>query len=183
MKIEIGDREYKVKVARTPEEKAKGLQGITELGEDEGMLFIYDKPSTINFWMKNTLIPLDIIFIDDDEEVISIYKGEPNSESIVEEDNVKYVLEVNQNSGIEVGDDLDIEEDTMKVIDSEGNTQMEIVGGERIFSRKNTKTLIKMAKKADMSKSDTDYKRLGNKIFKYIKEQDERKPEYVTLNN
>ena len=40
-----------------------------------------------------------------------------------------------------------------------------------------------MAKKADISKSDTDYKRLGNKIFKYIKEQDERKPEYVTLNN
>ena len=50
--------------------------------------------------MKDTNIPLDIIFIDEDFEVISIYKGMPNSEEVVEEDDVKFVLEVNQNSGI-----------------------------------------------------------------------------------
>ncbi|MBQ2594190.1 MAG: hypothetical protein II567_13035 [Candidatus Riflebacteria bacterium] len=57
----------------------------------------------------------------------------------------------------------------MKVIGPNGEVQMELEGGERIFSRKNTRTLIHMAKKADETKSNTDYKRLGNKMFSYIK--------------
>ena len=133
--------------------------------------------------MKDTLIPLDIIFIDEDMEVISVYKGKPESTTMAEEDNVKFVLEVNQDSGIKEGDELDIEEDeelpTMKVIAPDGSTQMELKGGERIFSRKNTRTLIRMAKKAKSTKSDSDYKRLGKKMFSYIKQQDEREPEYI----
>lgn len=183
MKIEIGDKEYNVKIAKTEEEREKGLQNIKELPEDEGMLFIFDNPQTVGFWMKDTLIPLDIIFINEDMEVISVYKGEPGNEDIAEEDDVKYVLEVNQNSGIKEGDELDIEDEedipTMKVIGSNGETQMELEGGERIFSRKNTRTLIRMAKKADATKSDSDYKRLGKKMFSYIEQQDNRDPEYV----
>lgn len=183
MRVEIGDKEYNVRVAKTEEERFKGLQGVEELPEDEGMLFIFDEPQTVGFWMKDTLIPLDIIFINDDMEVLSVYKGDPRNEDIAEEDNVKYVLEVNQDSGIEEGDELDIEDDkdipTMKVIGSDGETQMELEGGERIFSRKNTRTLIRMAKKADITKSDGDYKRLGRKMFSYIKQQDNRDPEYV----
>lgn len=183
MKIEIGDREYNVTCARTEEERIKGLQGVTELKDDEGMLFFFEEPQTVDFWMKDTKIPLDIIFIDDDMEVISIYQGEPESETIAEEDGVRFVLEVNQNSGIKEGDELDIEEDeklpTMKVIAPDGSTQMELQGGERIFSRKNTRTLIRMAKKAKSTKSEVDYKRLGKKMFEYIKAQDNRKPEYV----
>ena len=183
MKVEIGDKEYNVRVAKTEEERSKGLQGVEELPENEGMLFIFDEPQTVGFWMKDTLIPLDIIFINDDMEVLSIYKGNPGNEDIVEEDNVKYVLEVNQNSGIKEEDELDIEDDedipTMKVIGSDGETQMELEGGERIFSRKNTRTLIRMAKKANITKSDGDYKRLGRKMFSYIKQQDNRDPEYV----
>ena len=147
------------------------------------MLFFFEEPQTVGFWMKDTKIPLDIIFIDDDMEVISIYQGEPESETIAEEDGVRFVLEVNQNSGIKEGDELDIEEDeklpTMKVIAPDGSTQMELQGGERIFSRKNTRTLIRMAKKAKSTKSEVDYKRLGKKMFEYIKAQDNRKPEYV----
>lgn len=183
MKIEIGDKEYNVTCARTEEERIKGLQGVTELKDDEGMLFFFEEPQTVGFWMKDTKIPLDIIFIDDNMEVISIYQGEPESETIAEEDGVRFVLEVNQNSGIKEGDELDIEEDeklpTMKVIAPDGSTQMELQGGERIFSRKNTRTLIRMAKKAKSTKSEVDYKRLGKKMFEYIKAQDNRKPEYV----
>lgn len=183
MKIEIGDKEYNVTCARTEEERIKGLQGVTELKDDEGMLFFFEEPQTVGFWMKDTEIPLDIIFINEDFEVLSIYQGEPGNKNIAEEDNVKFVLEVNQGSGIKEGDELDIEEDEelpkMKVIAPDGSTQMELEGGERIFSRKNTRTLIRMAKKAKSTKSESDYKRLGKKMFSYIKQQDEREPEYV----
>ena len=183
MRIEIGDRTYNVKVAESEEDKIKGLQGRKSLAEDEGMLFVYDEPQTVGFWMKDTDIPLDIIFIDEDLEVISIYQGNPNDDTIAEEDNVLLVLEVNQGSGISEGDELDIEDDdevpTMKVIAPDGSTQMELEGGERIFSRKNTRTLIKMAKRAYSSGANKDYKALGKKVFKYLHTQDTNTPEYV----
>ena len=53
------------------------LQGKTSLASDEGMLFIYEEPDTVAFWMKDTDIPLDIVFIDEDEEVISVKQGIP----------------------------------------------------------------------------------------------------------
>ena len=185
--IKINDKEYQVKVAKTEEDRRKGLQGVKELKQNEGMWFVFDSPQTVQFWMKDTEIPLDIIFIDEDYTVISIYKGKPNSETIAEEDNVNYVLELNQDSGVKEGDEIDIDDEeevpTMKVIGPNGEVQMELEGGERIFSRKNTKTLIRMAKRADETKTDTDYKRLGNKMFSYIKQQDEREPDYVELKN
>lgn len=185
MKIEIGDKEYKVKIAKTEEEKMKGLQDIESLPEDEGMLFIYDSPQDVAYWMKDTKIPLDIVFINDDEEVISVKQGKPLSEDLIEEDGVLYVLEVNVDSGIQPGDDFDMEEDdeekdnTMKVLASDGTIQMELEGGERIFSRKNTKVLIKYAKKAYKTKEDKDYKALGKRLFKFLHTQDTNEPEYV----
>lgn len=181
--IEIGKQRYKVEVACTEEDRIKGLQGRESLDKDKGMLFVFDEPDTIDFWMKDTKIPLDIIFINEDMEVISVYQGEPENENIAEEDDVQFVLEVNQGSGIKEGDELDIEEDEelpkMKVIAPDGSTQMELEGGERIFSRKNTRTLIRMAKRASKSKSEKDYKALGKRMFTYLKQQDEREPEYV----
>lgn len=181
--IEIGKQRYKVEVACTEEDRIKGLQGRESLDEDKGMLFVFDEPDTIDFWMKDTKIPLDIIFINEDMEVISVYQGEPENENIAEEDDVQFVLEVNQGSGIKEGDELDIEEDEelpkMKVIAPDGSTQMELEGGERIFSRKNTRTLIRMAKRASKSKNEKDYKALGKRMFTYLKQQDEREPEYV----
>lgn len=183
MEIQIGGKTYNVTCAQTDEERVKGLQGVTDLKDDEGMLFIFDKPQTVGFWMKDTKIPLDIIFINEDYEVISIYKGDPDDKRIAEEDNVQFVLELNQNSGVQEGDELDIEDNKklpkMKVIAPDGSTQMELNGGERIFSRKNTRTLIRMAKRASRSKEDKDYKALGRKMFSYLKQQDTREPEYV----
>ena len=183
--IEIGNKKYKVQEARTEEEKEKGLQGVTELPEDEGMLFYFDPPEDVSMWMKDTLIPLDIVFINDDEEVVYVGEGVPNTETQMTVQNVAYVLEVNSGSGIQEGDELDFEgedEDdapVMKVLAQDGSTQMDLWGGERIFSRKNTVVLIRKAKKANMSKDDKDYKALGRYMFKCIKGQDERPPEYV----
>jgi bifunctional DNA-binding transcriptional regulator/antitoxin component of YhaV-PrlF toxin-antitoxin module len=93
-----------------------------------------------------------------------------------------YVVEVNINSGIKVGDELefiDEPETVMKVLAPDGSTQMELYGGERIVSRRETKILIRKAKKAYDSKSDRDYKSLGKYMFKVLKRQDSRDPEYV----
>lgn len=187
--IQINNKVYKVQEAHTDQEKEKGLQGVQQLPEDEGMLFYFDPPQEVAMWMKNTLIPLDIIFINEDMEVISVTKGEPNNEDLIIEQDVAYVLEVNQNSGIEEGDELDIEDDedeedddnppVMRVLAQDGSSQMDLWGGERIFSRKNTVVLIRKAKKADLTKDDKDFKALGRYMFKCIKGQDERPPEYV----
>lgn len=181
--IKIGGKDYKVRIAETEEDKIKGLQGIKKLPKNTGMLFIYDSPQTVGFWMKDTEIPLDIVFIDEDYEVISVYKGKPYDQTVIEENNVQFVLEVNINSGIKQGDELEFDDEDgrspMLVIGSDGKPQMQIVGGERIFSRRSTKVLIRKAKKADKSKLDKDYKALGMYAFKELDRQDNREPEYV----
>lgn len=105
------------------------------------------------------------------------------------DENSQFVLEINQNSGVKPGMEVEIdemdddffemEENKMYIIGSDGKPQMELEGGERIFSRPNTKTLINMARRAYMSKKESDYKRLGKKLFEYLKQQDERPAEYV----
>ena len=142
--------------------------------------------------MKDTYIPLDIIFVSPENKVISVQKGIPESEELLTEHNVAYVIEVNQNSGIKSGDkitfgfgsdeqeDSNEEEDseepegTLEIIGSDGEVQAVLQGSERIFSIKNTKTLVNMAKRAYESQSDADYKALGRNVFEYMKIQNER---------
>lgn len=139
--------------------------------------------------MKDTKVPLDIIFIDEDMIVLSVHQGVPLSDELITEQNVAYVLEVNKDSGIKKEDELEISpekkvnSDKMHVLDADGNTQMELEGGERIFSRKNTKTLIKFAKKAAATQNDNDYKALGKRLFKFLQEQTDNSPEYVQSKN
>ena len=71
----------------------------------------------------------------------------------------------------------------MLVLDKDGKSQMELVGGERIFSRPNTKTLIKFAKKAKSTELDRDYRELGKRVFKFLETQDDNGSEYVELKN
>lgn len=195
--IKVADKTYTVSVARTEEEKEKGLMGVETLPENEGMLFDYtDDPQTeISFWMKNTLIPLDIIFINNQGIVAAVTQGEPLSEEQLacvadEGELILYVLEVNANSGIKEGDrfemsqededeELSDEEIEMFLIGPDGQPVHRIEPGCRIFSRIHTKTMIKLAKKAYRSKSDTDYKKLGKKIFDMIHTQDTQEAEYV----
>lgn len=62
-------------VKDTNEERALGLMGRENLNEDEGMLFIFETPGGYNFWMKNMLIPIDIIFLDENKKIITIYEN------------------------------------------------------------------------------------------------------------
>lgn len=104
-----------LEVADTAEERERGLMFREELDENHGMLFVYEEEAPRSFWMKNTLIPLDIIFLGSDKTIINIEKAypEPNtSDSNLEryrsESPAQYVIEVNQNfterKGIEKGD-------------------------------------------------------------------------------
>lgn len=190
MVIKISNKEYNVKEAKTEEEKRKGLQGIKSLPEDEGMLFYFDPDDEVSMWMNKTYIPLDIIFINEEQEVTKVYHGKPEDKTLVSSPKTAYVLEVNQGSGIKVGDELDFDENSepvMKVLAPDGSTQMELWGGERIISRRETKILIKKAKLAESVKDTPKFNNkcisVGKYIFKVIKGQDTRPAEYVKSNN
>ena len=79
-----------------------------------------------------------------------------------------------------IENDIDDLEDLLEILSTNGKVQYKIKGGERIFSRKNTRVLIRQAKKAEKLKTDSAYKRLGKSVFKYMKIQDNNDPEYVT---
>ena len=188
--VNIGDKTYKCQIAKNEEDRRKGLQGIEHLPVDEGMLFVWEDEATREMWMKDTKIPLDQIAINDDDEVVLVYTAQPEDETLVPFMNAKYILEVNADSGILEGDEFEIDDSddlnnyVMKVLAPDGSTQMYLQGGERIVSRKETRTLIKKAKKAYANKGgdyDRYCKSLGKYMFKILKGQDNREPEYVQV--
>ncbi len=108
--ITFGDTEFSTEIASTPDERATGLMNHESLGENESMLFVYGEEDDRSFWMKNTTIPLDIIFLDSDLEVINIEAADPepntsdeNLASYTSERPAQYVLEINQNRSEEIG--------------------------------------------------------------------------------
>lgn len=190
IKLKINDKEYEVLVAQSEEEKEHGLMDVVELEPTEGMLFIYNEPQELSFWMHGTEIPLKIIFIDEDWEVKKIEIGKPFDETPITCDDVQYVLELHPDAEVEVGDEVDVEDDElepgrdlqskyMEIYGPDGKVQAQIVGGERILSISNTRTLVKMARRAYVTKKESDYKRLGKKLFEYLHTQDTNQPEYV----
>jgi hypothetical protein len=105
----IHHKEIWVEVAKTPEERNLGLMGRKHLGQDEGMLFIFEAEDYHSFWMKNTLIPLSIAFIDRDDRIVWVTDMKPLTlDSHVPPKPVLYALEMNQGwfskNGIKVGD-------------------------------------------------------------------------------
>lgn len=193
VKVIVNDKEYLCEIADSDESRRKGLQNRSFLAPDEGMLFIFDSQNTQKFWMKDTQIPLDQISINSSEEVTKVYTATPEDESLISFPKCKYLLEVNAGSGIKVGDEIDLDFDTvsdytMKVLGSEGNTQMLLKGGERIFSRKSTLKFIRLAKLADsLEENSEEYnkicKKLGKAAFKELYAQDHRDKQYVELPN
>lgn len=97
--------EFAVEIARTPMEQAQGLMFRTRMAPDEGMLFPRDPPGPASFWMKNTVLSLDIIFIGPDDRVINVAANTvPYSEDpVVSEGPAAAVLELNAGRAAELG--------------------------------------------------------------------------------
>jgi uncharacterized membrane protein (UPF0127 family) len=70
-----GRSRFQVEIAVTPAEQARGLMFRKSLAPDRGMLFIYKRPQPVAYWMRNTLIPLDIIYIQPDGRILSIVRN------------------------------------------------------------------------------------------------------------
>lgn len=96
---------FLVEVARTPEQQAHGLMNRQSLAPDRGMIFPYQPPQAVAFWMKNTLIPLDMVFIAPGGRILRIEQNAvPLSlEPVGSGDAVEAVLELNGGRTAELG--------------------------------------------------------------------------------
>ena len=115
--------EVRVEIADDDAERQRGLMGRTSLGEDRGMLFVFDEEQVLSFWMKNTLIPLSIAYVDSEGRIVDIQDMKPVREQTISDlelpryvsaEPAKYALEVNQGffreRGVEVGDRAELPE-------------------------------------------------------------------------
>jgi uncharacterized membrane protein (UPF0127 family) len=100
-----------VEIADTDAERQRGLMGRTALAEDQGMLFVFGGEQELSFWMKNTLIPLSIAFMDSEGRIVDIQDMKPLDDDpphYVSAEPARYALEVNQGffeeRGIKAGD-------------------------------------------------------------------------------
>jgi uncharacterized membrane protein (UPF0127 family) len=120
-----GALSFKVEIADDVPERSMGLMFRDFLPADQGMLFIFEQTQPVGFWMKNTKLPLDLIFIGEDGKVKAIRQGEPMSEAVISPDTpVRFVLELNAGTaaarGIESG--VQIRHPEIDAIDGEGNS-------------------------------------------------------------
>jgi len=110
----INENCFEVEVAATPKEREKGLMQRSFMDQDEGMFFVFDREGRYSFWMKNTLISLDIIWINSDNKIVFIEKNAQPCHgltclSIAPDQTAKYVLEINgglsDKFGFKIGDE------------------------------------------------------------------------------
>lgn len=112
-----GERvEVEVEIADSDAERQRGLMERTELAENAGMLFVFDREQPLSFWMKNTLIPLSIAYIDAEGRIVDIQDMQPLDEtSHPSAEPAMYALEVNQGffdeHGVEVRDRVELPPD------------------------------------------------------------------------
>ena len=110
VKTKFSNTQFVVELAKTPEQRQKGLMGRSSLKAQSGMLFLYESPRYVSFWMKNTLIGLDVIFLSSNGKILKIYhNAKPESLEIMSAgENVSAVLEINGNLAqtikLEIGD-------------------------------------------------------------------------------
>lgn len=119
VKVVIKNQPFNLEIARTISQKAKGLSNRSSLCPNCGMIFVYTKDQTLPFWMKDTLIPLDMIWVNSQGKVVSIQTATPQTGTpdlqlaIFRNDRpARFVIELNAGNankiGLKIGDNIDI---------------------------------------------------------------------------
>ncbi len=108
LQTQKGPNEIAVNIADTPAERTKGLMFVKYLPQGQGMFFVFDSQENLQFWMKNTLIPLDMVFFDDGYNVVHIAKNVQPCKAdpcavYPSEKPAKYVLEYFAGSSDKIG--------------------------------------------------------------------------------
>jgi len=111
--ISINGKKVLAKTSCTAEQQKNGLMWVKKLPENNGMIFVFEKEEKLNFWAKNTYIPLDLAYINDKLEIVEIRSLKPLDTTIVTNNfPASYVLEVNagwfKRNNIKIGDKLKI---------------------------------------------------------------------------
>ncbi len=103
-----GDTVAKIAIALADDERerSRGLMHVTELGEDEGMLFIFQEEKPLSFWMANTPLPLDIIFVNAENEIVRIHRNTPpfSKKNFISGEPALYAVETN--AGFTIAHDI-----------------------------------------------------------------------------
>lgn len=96
VRLSAGMHQIDAQVAATPDQRMTGLMHRKEMPQHEGMLFVFEQPSRQCFWMKNTLLPLSVAFVEDDGTIANIEEMKPQTlDSHCSARPVRYVLEMN----------------------------------------------------------------------------------------
>lgn len=200
--LKINKKTFKVALVSSDKDMKAGLSGKPQLKEGHGMLFYFGNEQEVTMNMGGMKYPIDMVFINDNDEVVKVATMQEDSKDITVKD-VLFVLEVNSGEaeGLEgeevihiqnlsnivvkrqggtidmIEEDVSHKKDHMQVLDDAGVILMNLKGGERIFSIKHTKALVELAKKID--KGEAKEEELGKLMIKIIKIQDTQKPQYV----
>jgi uncharacterized membrane protein (UPF0127 family) len=127
-KVEYMDISFdKLELAKSPQEQAKGLMNRQNLCDRCGVIFEFEKEQPLSFWMKNTLIPLDIVFLDKDGKILNIARNavpQQQNPTYDSTGSAKYVIEVkagqSEKIGLQEGNNLKISEILSKTSNFEG---------------------------------------------------------------
>jgi uncharacterized protein len=127
--VQIGSQKFSLELALTPEKRAEGLMGREKIADNGGMLFVFPDhapyPTELSFWMKNCLVPIDLIFIDPAGKIIAIHEmtppppGTPDQELTVYRSGgpAQYAIEIKgglaAELGLQVGDHVELRFDEL----------------------------------------------------------------------
>ena len=191
MKIKVGEEIFEVAIADTDYKRSIGLSQLKKLPKGKGLLMKFDSRTNTPIRMSDMNFSLDLVFIKDGK-VSKVISADAGAKDVKPPSEYDSVVELNLGEGgkLKVGQEMSsvgVKNDdgtvsmadgglTVKgvrqVLDADGKNQANLVGGERVFSRKDTAKFYKYAK-------DKNYKKLGAAIVDAINRQDTQAPEYA----
>jgi uncharacterized membrane protein (UPF0127 family) len=102
--VQGGEQRFQIEIADDATERGRGLMFRESMDDDRGMLFVFESTRPVGFWMKNTPMPLDLVFVGEDGIVRAVLPGEPFSEaSIAIPEPVRFVLELKRGTAKDTG--------------------------------------------------------------------------------